>query len=141
MGTLYGYQGQFGSAINAKQEELKTFQDLKDHTYWMTEILSGYSMALADAGRIDEAQKSLDGALALARELKNDGSIAQVLNYQGECFFYRSDFKSARRLYQQALQFASRSKEQDKVLLSKFNLAKVTLKEGRVSEATMVFRK
>src|ERR1700676_3860346 len=125
MGTLFGYQGRFGSAINAKQEALKTFEDLKDHTYWMTEILSGYGMALADAGRVDEAQKSLDSALILARELKNDGSIAQVLNYQGECFFYRSDFKSARRLYQQALQFASRSKEQDKVLLPSFNLTRV----------------
>ncbi len=141
MGTLFGYQGRFGSAINAKQEALKTFQDLKDHTYWMSEILSGYGMALADGGRVDEAQKSLDSALALARELKNDGSIAQVLNYQGECSFYRSDFNSAMKLYQQALQFALRSKEQDKVLLSKFNLAKVTLKQGRVGEATTAFRK
>jgi eukaryotic-like serine/threonine-protein kinase len=141
MGTLFGYQGRFGSAINAKQEALKTFQDLKDHTYWMAEILSGYGMALADGGRVDEAQKSLDSALTLARELKNDGSIAQVLNYQGECFFYRGDFNSAMKLYQQALQFALRSKEQDKVLLSKFNLAKVTLKQGRVGEATIAFKR
>src|SRR6202158_4681004 len=81
MGTLFGYQGRFGSAIAAKQEALKTFQDLKDNTYWMAEILSGYGMALADAGRIDEAQKILDRSLTLARELKNDGSIAQALNY------------------------------------------------------------
>jgi hypothetical protein len=39
------------------------------------------------------------------------------------------------------LPFAARSKEQDKVLLTKFNLAKVGLRQGRVGEATTVFRK
>lgn len=141
MGMVFGYQGRFGAAINAKQEALKSFTELKDRTYWMTEVLSGYGMALADAGRIDEAQKPIDEALALSRELKIDGSIAQALDYQGECAFYRGDFKSARSLYEQGLQYASRSKEQEKVLLSKFHLAKVTLRQGKTAEAATVFRK
>jgi len=141
MGTLFGYQGRYGAAIKAKDEALNAFRNLKDRSFWMTEILSGYGMALADAGRLEEAQKSLDEALSSARELKNDGSITQALNYQGECFFYRGDFKSARNLYEQALQFASRSKEPEKVLLSKFHVAKVTLKQGRAPEAASALRK
>ena len=98
-------------------------------------------MALADAGQLDEAQKPLDEALALARELKIDGSIAQALDYQAECFFYRGDFKSARNLYEQALQFAMRSKEPDKVMLSKFHVAKAMLKQGNAPEAAVALRK
>ncbi|MGB7683073.1 MAG: tetratricopeptide repeat protein [Candidatus Acidiferrales bacterium] len=141
MGTLFGHQGRFGAAVSVEEEALKTFRELQDRTYWMTEVLSGYGIALADAGRLDEAQKPLDEALALSRELKIDGSIAQALDYQGQCFFYRGDFKSARNLYEQALQFASRSKEPDKILLSKFHLAEVTLKEGNAVEAASAFRK
>jgi eukaryotic-like serine/threonine-protein kinase len=141
MGTLFGYQGRYGAAIKAKEEALNAFRNLKDRSFWMTEILSGYGIALAQAGRIDDAQKVLEEALASARELKNDGSIAQVLNYQGDCAFYRGDLKSAQSLYEQGLQFAARSKEQDKILLSKFNLSRVALKEGRAAEAAAALRR
>lgn len=141
MGVLFEYQGRFGAAINSKQEALKTFTQLQDRTSAMAEILSGYGMALADAGRFDDAQKPLDDALALARELKIDGSIAQALDFQGRCLFYRGDFKGARSLYDQALQFASRSKEQEKILLSKFHIAQTTLRQGRASETAVALKK
>jgi serine/threonine protein kinase/tetratricopeptide (TPR) repeat protein len=141
MGMLFGYQGRFGAAIKAKQDALKSFTELQDRTYWMTEVLSGYGMALADAGRLDDARKPLDDALALSRELKIDGSIAQALDYQGECSFYRGDFKSARNLYEQALQFATRAKEPEKVMLSKVHIAKAMLKQGKAPEAAAALRK
>ncbi len=141
MGVLFGYQGRFGAAINAKQEALKSFTELQDKTYRMTEILSGYGMALADAGRFDDAQKPLDDALTLSRELKIDGSISQTLDFQGECAFYRGDFKSAQSLYDQGLQAAIRSKEKEKILVSKFHLAKVMLKQGKAAEAAVALRK
>jgi eukaryotic-like serine/threonine-protein kinase len=141
IGILFGYQGRFGAAINSKQQAFKTFTDLQDKTYWMTEVMSGYGKSLADAGRFDEAQKPLADALALARELKIDGSIAQALDFQGESLFYRGDLKGAADLYSQALQFASRSKEQDKVLLTRFHLAEIALKDGRSAEAAASFKK
>ena len=141
MGLLFGYQGRYGAALNARGEALKSFRELQDRTSWMAEVLSGYGLALADAGQMDAGQKTLDEALALSRELKIDGSIAEALDYQGECFFYRGDFKSARTLYEQALPFAVRSKEQDKIWLTRFSLAKVTLREGHAQEAAATFRR
>jgi serine/threonine protein kinase/tetratricopeptide (TPR) repeat protein len=135
MGTLFGYQGRLGAAISSKEQALKIFTELQDRTYWMTEVMSGYGKSLADAGRFDDAQKPLADALALARELKIDGSIAQALDFQGATLFYRGDLKSAMTLYNQALQFASHSKEQDKVLFCRFHLAQVALREGRQTEA------
>jgi serine/threonine protein kinase/tetratricopeptide (TPR) repeat protein len=135
MGTLFAYQGRYGAAVNAKQEALKTFRELGDRSFWMIEILSGYGDALAQAGRGEESQKSFDEAMSLAHELKNDAFVAQILNYQGDSFFYRGNFKSARSLYEQAMKVASHTTDRGKVLISKFNLAKAAVKEGRSQAA------
>ena len=83
LGTLFDYQGRFGAAVNAKQDALKTLRDLKERSFWMAGILGGYGDSLILAGRGDEAKSSLDEALSLSRELKNDGLIAQTLGFKG----------------------------------------------------------
>jgi serine/threonine protein kinase/tetratricopeptide (TPR) repeat protein len=135
MGSVFGYQGRYGAALNSKEEAVRTLRELQDRSVWMAEMLSGYGGALAEAGRWDEAQKPLEEALSLARELKSQPLVAQALNYQGDSAFYRGDFKSARALYQQAGEIASRTKDRDKVLESKIGLAKVAIREGRSREA------
>ena len=135
LGTLYGHQGRYGAALNSEQEALKTFRELQERSPTMADILGSYGGALAEAGRWEEAQKTLDEALSLARELKSQPFVAQTLNFQGDSAFYRGDFKSAQALYGQALQAASRTKDRDKVLASKIGLAKVAMREGRSREA------
>jgi serine/threonine protein kinase/Tfp pilus assembly protein PilF len=136
LGTLYGLQDRYGAALNSEQEALKTFRELQDRSPTMAEILSGYGGALAEAGRWEEGQKTLDEALSLARELKSQPVVAQTLNFQGDNAFYRGDFKLAQALYGQALETASRTKDRDQVLASKIGLAKVAIGEGRSHEAT-----
>ena len=136
MGTVFEYQGRYGAAVSSKQDALKTFRELQDRSFWMAEILGGYGHALAQAGRGDEAQQNFDEALSLARELKNQGLIAQTLNFQGDSFFYRGDLRGARRLYQQAVQVASHSNDRHAVLLSNLNLFKVAVKEGAAKKET-----
>ena len=131
LGKLFDYQGRFGAAVNSKQEALKIFRDLKDQTFWMAEMLGGYGETLILAGRGNEAKSDLDEALNLSRELKNGGMVAQTLDFQGDAFFYRGDFKAARSLYEQALQTATRSKEPDKILIARTDLAKVDVQEGK----------
>jgi serine/threonine protein kinase/predicted negative regulator of RcsB-dependent stress response len=129
LGALFDYQGRFGAAINAMQDALKTFRDLKDRTFWMAEILGGYGESLILAGRGDEAKSSLDEALNLSRELKNDGMVAQTLGFEGDAFFYQGNFKAAHSLYEQAVQAATRSKEGERILFAKIDLAKVEVRE------------
>ncbi|MFZ3263745.1 MAG: tetratricopeptide repeat protein, partial [Terriglobales bacterium] len=129
LGGVFDYQGRFGAAVNAKQDALKTFRDLKDRTFWMAEILGGYGDALILAGRGDEARSSLEEALSLSRELKNDGLVAQTLGFEGDALFYQSNYKAAHSLYDQALQAAVRSKEGERVLLAKIAVAKVQVAE------------
>lgn len=140
MGTLFEYQGRYGAALSAREEALKMIQQLQDRGFWMAEILSGYGDALDQIGRADDAQKSLDEALNLARQLKNDALVAETLNYQGDWFFYRGDYKSARAYYERALPLAARTKDRDKILISKFNLSKVAVKDGHPRDAINTLR-
>jgi len=135
LGTIFQNQGRFGAALNSKEEALKAFSDLKDRTFWMAEILGGYGDVLIEVGRGDEASKSLEDALSLARDLKNDGMVAQTLGFQGDAAYYRGDLKSAKTLYERASQAAERTTETDKKLIAKMNLAKVAAHEGHARDA------
>ncbi len=135
LGALFDYQGRYGAAVNAKQEALKTFRDLKNKTSWMPEILGGYGESLIFAGRGDEAKNSLNEALSLSHELKNDGLVAQTLAFQGDAFFYQGNFQAARALYEQASQAATRSKEGQRILAAKIGLAFVEVREKNGHQA------
>jgi eukaryotic-like serine/threonine-protein kinase len=131
IGTLFLYQGRLGAAVSSKQDALKIFRELGDRSFFMVEILSTYAEALIQAGRSEEAQKSLDEAMALARQLKNDAFVSQITNLQGDAAFYRRDYQSARDLYQRSLQIASRAGDRGKMLDSRFDLARLDVNEGR----------
>ena len=131
MGTIFEYQGRYGAALKSKEEALKTFRELQDRGFWMAEILSGYGNSLGQLGRYEEAQKNLTEAMTLARELQNRTLVAQILNFQGNAFYYQGDIKSAADLFSQALAASSGEVEKDVVLLSKFNSAKCLVEEKR----------
>jgi tetratricopeptide (TPR) repeat protein len=122
-------------------DALKTFQELKDKTDWMVQIEGGYGEALTLAGRGDEASPYLNDALGLSRQLKNQGLESQVLVFQGNVPYYRGDSKSAKALYEQALQAATRSKEPERILIAKVALAKISAPEGSLPQAISSFHK
>jgi tetratricopeptide (TPR) repeat protein/predicted Ser/Thr protein kinase len=137
LGGLFDFQGRFGAAIHSKEEALKTFRDLKDRTFWMSEILGGYAEALALAGHMDDAKAPLDEAMTLAHELKNDGLEAQTLMFEGDAQFYKGNFSAAHALYDQSLPAATKSKEPERVLLSKIALAEVAVREKKGNIAAL----
>jgi serine/threonine protein kinase/tetratricopeptide (TPR) repeat protein len=137
LGGLFDFQGRFGAALHSKEEALKTFRDLKDRTFWMSEILGGYGQALILAGRMDDAKGPLDEAMSLARELKNDGLVAQTLEFEGDAQFYKGNFSATQSLYDQALPAATSSKEPERVLLAKIAQAEVAVREKKGNIATL----
>ena len=140
LGVMYDFQGRFNAALNSKLQALKTFQELKDKTYFMAEIQGGYGETLILTGRAEEAKPYLDEALNLSRDLKNDGMIAQTIAFQGDAAYYSGDLKVARTLYEQALQAANRSREPDRILNVKMNLAQLSVGEGRGPESIATLR-
>ena len=131
MGTIFEYQGRYGAALKSKEEALTTYRDLHDRGFWMAEILSGYGHSLSQVGRYDDAQKNLAEAQTLAQELQNKTLIAQILDFQGDAFFYRGDIKAAADLFSKAIVAASSGAEKEVALLSKLNSAKCVVQEKR----------
>jgi serine/threonine protein kinase/lipopolysaccharide biosynthesis regulator YciM len=141
LGTLFSYQGRYGAALSAEEDALKTFRELQERGYWLAEILGYYGNALAQVGRNDDAQKSLDEAMNVARELKNQATRAEIQGYQGDNAFYRGDYQAAATLYDEALKAASHASGLDLILVSKFNVAKVAVRQGRFQSAASLLSK
>ena len=131
IGTLFEYEGRYGAALGAKEDALKAFRELQDGGFWMVEILSGTGHSQAMLGRSEAAQTQLVEALKLAEKLENKALTAQILNFQGDRLFYLGEARAARPLYEQALQAASKTGDKRLELLSKVNLAKTAIAEGR----------
>lgn len=140
MASLFEAQGRYGAALNAQQDALKNIQELQQQDIYMAMVQADYGRALALVGRFDEAQKSLEDALKLARSLKADPQIAQILVFQGERAFYAGDLKSARPFFEQALQIASRAKDRETALSAKFNLARLSIMEGHAPAAVTALK-
>jgi tetratricopeptide (TPR) repeat protein len=131
MGTIFEYQGRYGSAENSKKQALENLREVQENSFWMGEALGGYGNDLSQSGRLDEGAKMLDEALTFSRQLKNDALVAQTLNWQGDNFWYRGDRASAKSLYEQALQAASKATDRQLILLSQLNSVKVSLEDGQ----------
>jgi len=141
LGLLFGYQGRYGAALSSEEDALKTFRELQERSYWLAEVLTYYGNALAQVGRSDDAQKSLDEAMSVAREVKNQATTAEIQGYQGDNAFYRGDYSAAATLYDEALKTASHAGDLDLILVSKFNVAKVAVKQGRFQSAANLLGK
>ena len=135
LGTVFGDQGRYGAALSAEEDALKTFRELQDRTVWLPSILGLYGNALAQVGRSDEAQKSLEEAMNVARELKDQATVAETQTYQGDNAFYRGDYQAAANLYDEALKAASHAGDLDLIQVAKFNVAKVAVRQGHFQSA------
>jgi serine/threonine protein kinase/Tfp pilus assembly protein PilF len=126
-GMVFLYQGRYGAAVNSLQTALQGYVDAKDRTRNMAQIANDYADALAKAGRGGEAHKPLDDARSVAQELKNDSVMSDILSTEGDVLFYQGDIKGAKNSYQQALQLATRAKDEQRTVASKLDLAKADI--------------
>jgi len=141
LGTLFGDQGRYGAALSAQEDALKTLRELQDRSIWLPQILGWYGNALAQLGRSDDAQKSLEEAMNVARELKNLAPTPEIRTYQGDNAFYRGDYQAAAALYDEALKAASHASDLDLIQVTKFNVAKVAVRQGRFQSAASLLGK
>jgi tetratricopeptide (TPR) repeat protein len=137
---VFLYQGRYGAAASSTQEAVNGFTALKDRGGLMAQIENGYAQSLVMAGRGNEAGKPLEDAEGLARELKNDSLLADILSTQGDVRFYSGDVNAAKTFYQQSQQAATRAKDQDKILNAKLDLAKVSIAHGQAQAAISALR-
>jgi eukaryotic-like serine/threonine-protein kinase len=141
VGALYAVQGKYGQALSALQEAVKDFDQAKDQTWVTAEAMSRYGNALSEVGRWDEGRKSLEDAIKLATDVKNDSILAQALNYLGDSYFYSGDYNAAREQYDRALQIATKAKNREVMTRSRFDLARLDVAQGRSAVVIPVLKK
>ena len=141
MALVFAAQGRYSAALNSMQDALKIFQESKERTLFTVEILAGLGGILAEAGRGNEGQKSIEDGLAVAQEIKNDSVASLALNWLGDVYFYKGDYNGAQQQYQRALQTATKAADRERILLSKVDLAKVEVKQGRSPAAIATLKK
>ena len=134
LGKIFQYQGRYGAALNSQQDALKSWHEVNESGFWLPQIQASYGNTLSLVGLGDEAQKNLGEALRIAREIKNDPLVAQILNFEGDRLFYSGDFSAARLLFEQALKVVSHTSDREQTLVTKFNLAKVAVMQGHPRE-------
>ena len=136
MAELFLIQGRYGAALKAQQESVNNAQLLEQQSgTFVAESQADYANVLNRLGRAAEAQKTLDESLGAARSAQNDALAAKILNFEGEGFYYRGDFKSARPLFERAQQSAAKAKDRIQTLTARLNLARVSVKEGHAATA------
>jgi eukaryotic-like serine/threonine-protein kinase len=135
IGLVLGYQGRFGAAVKSLQDAVSAFRQQGVNDLNMAGSLNDLAEALARAGRGDESAANLAEAEKIQQTLKNNSFQASILNTRGDISFFSGDVKSADRSYRSALQILSRSREDEVALLSKLNVARVAVAEGRFQEA------
>ena len=109
IGELLDYQGQFGAALKAKGEALQTLRDLGAKDVWLGEVLAGYGKSLTLSGRLAEAAGSLEEALSVAQQHKNETLAADTLRLQLDRLYYSGDVEGASALIERAAQAAART--------------------------------
>jgi len=127
IGTIFDNQGRYGAAIKSKDDALTAFRDLKQRDMWLGEILSGYGNSLALSGRFADADKLLDEALTVGRELQNSTVIVQTQRYQADRLFYSGDVKTAAARAAEAVQSAGKASDRSLALLAQGSAATVAV--------------
>jgi tetratricopeptide (TPR) repeat protein len=131
LGILYALQGRYGAALEADDQALKKWRELKERSSEVVQTLSEFGLALSMVGRSSDAKKYLDEALQVAQGLKSESLTSQTLNYQGDSAYYRGDVKTARALFEQAAQTAKRASSRYDELRANLNLAKLAAEDAR----------
>jgi tetratricopeptide (TPR) repeat protein/tRNA A-37 threonylcarbamoyl transferase component Bud32 len=106
VGTVFEYQGRYGAALKSREEAYQQFQKLDDRSFWHAEILAGYGRSLMLVGKLDEAGKSLEEAIRVARDQGNQAVLARALNDEGERLRLKGDLTGARKPLEEAAKIA-----------------------------------
>ncbi len=135
IGRILMYQGRLGPAVGAMQDSVNGYRSTNNKSAELAESLNDLADTLTLVGRGKESGKLLDEATKVASELRNESIHSELLNTQGDEAFYRGDYKAARSSYEQAAQAAAKTKDREKILIAKANLARIPIAEGRAQAA------
>lgn len=140
LGILYRRLGDPEQALSSYREAEGYYARDKD-TDGELGVLKNVGIVLAlDLGRLKDALKTFDRAVALAEHVGNQREIMQGLLYRGETLYRMDRLSEAGKEFSRALTYANQlgtTEEQWKAL---YGLGKIELRQGRSEAAEEKFR-
>ncbi len=140
MAKIFAAQARYGAALSSMKDALAIMQQSKEISSLSVEIVGGWGDLLAQVGRSQEGQASREQALHIAQQIGNDWAVALAMNWSGDAAYYQGDYAGARQQYDRALSLASKTQDQQTILLSKANRAKADLALGHAAQTIPQFR-
>jgi eukaryotic-like serine/threonine-protein kinase len=141
MAKIFADQGRYGAALSSMKDALQIFQQNKEVTSFTVEIVGGWGDLLGQIGRGDDGRSSLESALNTAHQIKDDAAAALATNWMGDAAFYKGDNTGARAQYDQASTLAAKTSNQETILITKVNKAKMDLAVGHSAAVIPVLKK
>jgi tetratricopeptide (TPR) repeat protein len=141
MAKIFSAQGRYGAALSSMKDALGIVQQSKESSSLSVEIAGGWGDLLAQVGRAEEGRASLEQALNVARQIKNDWAVSLATNWNGDALFYQGEYAAARQQYDHALEIASRTRDKEAILISRANRAKADLALGHAAAVIPELRK
>jgi eukaryotic-like serine/threonine-protein kinase len=141
MAKIFAAQGRYGAALSSMKDAVTIVRQTKEMTWLTVEAIGGWGDLLGQVGRGQDGRASLDEALSIAQQIKNDPSVALATNWIGDASFYQGDYAGARQQYARALEIAAKTPNKEVILLSKVNAARADLALGRAAAVIPQFKK
>jgi tetratricopeptide (TPR) repeat protein/predicted Ser/Thr protein kinase/TolB-like protein len=130
MAKIFAAQGRYGAALGSMKTAKDIFDKSKEMTFPTVEIVGGWGDLLSQVGRADEGRASLESALNIAHQIKDETAAALAINWIGDSYFYKGDYPAAKQQYALALAAASKTSDKEQILISKVNMAKAEVASG-----------
>ena len=141
MARIFAAQGRYGAALSSAKDAVAIVRQTKEMTWLSVEAIGTWGDLLAEVGRGQEGRASLDEALNMAQQIRNDPSVAQVTGWIGDTYFYQGDYAAAREQYERAFEIASKTPDKATTLLARVNRAQADLALGHAAAVIPEFRK
>jgi tetratricopeptide (TPR) repeat protein/tRNA A-37 threonylcarbamoyl transferase component Bud32 len=141
MAKIFAAQGRYGAALSSMKNAVGIVRQTKEMTWLTVESVGGWGDLLTQVGRGQEGRASLDEALSIAHQVKNDTWTAIATNWIGDFYFYQGDYTNAREQYDSALKIAAKTPDRETTLLLEVNRAKADLALGHANAVIPEFRK
>ncbi len=133
LGAVYGESGNKKESIDVLRKALK-FLDRAEDLRLRCLVFNNLAMTQFEIKAYDDALKSADQSLAIARRLNSSDLLATTMDTTGQIYLAKKEYAKAESFFNQAQShFQGEGNDPDEI---KLNLAQAAIGQGRIDDAT-----
>jgi predicted ATPase/class 3 adenylate cyclase len=135
-GTLAYLQQDLEACFEAYQKGARLYREVNDPANFGSALaFYGGILGMLHPSRYQEAVSLVDEALDLLRKIDDKPRLVQALNFSGEMFRWRGDYKKSKVVYEECLLLARESGDLLREMMMYQNLGYVAIREGDYQQA------